>query len=59
MRLVATRQLPIGYPEPADEEKPDGPRLVVVYEAGDEIQNVEQVENLEGLLDAGYIEEEE
>jgi hypothetical protein len=55
MKLFATQKLAIGYPEPANAENPDGPKLVVTYAEGEEVPNDGRIDNLVGLIDQKYL----
>jgi len=55
MMLVARRDVPIGYPVPADLDDPDGPTLVVAYAEGQAV--AEPVDNRQGLIDQEYVAE--
>jgi hypothetical protein len=57
-RYRAAREVAIGYPE-QDPDRPEGYNLVQLYDEGEEIDRVKDVENLEGLVAAGYLEEVE
>jgi hypothetical protein len=55
VKLFAAEKVAIGYAEPADPERPEGPKLVVTYAKGKEIPQDRPIANLVGLVEQGYI----
>jgi hypothetical protein len=57
MKLIATQKLAIGYDELVDPERPDGPKVVVTYKKGQQIDPEDRpIANLQGLIDQGYVQ---
>jgi hypothetical protein len=55
VKLFAVQKVAIGYDEPADLEKSEGPKLVVTYAEGEEVPTDQPIANLAGLVDQGYL----